>query len=378
MQSAEQATEEQIWRDREGLHWKPDLTRRWSLQAETRQQGLVLVHAHTGRGRVRLSPTDESTCARLLDHFALLADDQAHGYFVVGSDAAAGWFTFGENRLPLARLKTVICPFRTWGPDPEVEMRPPPGMARQVAAITTAGQARLAAACVGVVGLGGGGSDVADQLGHLGIGHLMLCDADVVKEVNLSRQRAAGPSNLGAFKVDVAAAAIRDANPSVTLTLFKERFPDVLSYVAFRSADLIVSCVDGPLARHEVNTFGRRFLVPIVDIGATIRREGERLQAIAGHAARLLPDGACLECEGLTSTALRDKERSGRDVPYFESDDVAGAPQVISVNGVLASLAVTEVMRLVAGLSDDSSSRHWRYEALRGEVYCWRHVWMRT
>jgi hypothetical protein len=57
---------------------------------------------------------------------------------------------------------------------------------------------------------------------------------------------------------------------------------------------------------------------------------------------------------------------------------VAGAPQVISVNGVLASLAVTEVMRLVAGLSDDSSSRHWRYEALRGEVYCWRHVWMRT
>ncbi len=110
-------------------------------------------------------------------------------------------------------------------------------------------------------------------------------------------------------------------------------------------------------------------LIPVIDVGATIRRDGDRLELITGHTARILPDGACLECEGLTTPALRDKERNGRDVPYWEGDDAPGAPQVMSVNGMLASLAVTEVLRLIAGLTEDRQTRHWRYEPLEGDVY---------
>jgi hypothetical protein len=267
---------------------------------------------------------------RMLDHFALHVEQQAHGYVVLGKQAATGWFAVAGDRVPSTSLKTVTCPIRKWGPEPSAIPPAPPAMARQVAAITDLGQARLASASVAIVGIGGGGSDVADQLAHMGTGHLILSDADIVKDVNLSRQRGAGPSNLGASKVQVMAAAIRHANPYVRITVLLERFPDVDSHTLLREADVIVCCVDGAAARNELNKFGRRFLVPLIDIGATIRRDKDQLQSVVGHMARILPDGACMECEGLTTGALRDKERAGRDVPYFEGDGPPGAPQVMS------------------------------------------------
>jgi molybdopterin-synthase adenylyltransferase len=369
VQEAEQAPEEYVWRDGAGLHWKPELTRRWTQRIEESGQGIALLHAHGGKGKVRLSKTDEVTCARMLGHFPRFVPDQAHGYVVVGAAAATGWFTFADEKLAMVTLKTVTCPIRRWNSDPAEVPAAPPTMARQAAAITELGQARMWAATVGIVGIGGGGSNVVDQLSHMGIGHLILCEADVIKDVNLSRQTGAGPSNLGAAKADVSAAAVRHANPEIRLTVIKERFPGPQSYAALRTADVIVTCVDGATARHEVNKFCRRLLIPVIDIGATIRRKDGFLRVIAGHAARLLPDGACMECEELTTPALREKERAGRDVPYFEGVEEAGAPQVMSINGVLASLASTEVLRLIAGLTEDRVSVHLRYEALVGEVY---------
>ena len=244
-------------------------------------------------------------------------------------------------------------------------------MARQVAAISVEGQARMSAATIALVGVGGAGSMVADELAHMGAGTVLICEADIVKDVNLSRQEGAGPSNIGALKADVTAASMRHANPDVRIVVIPERFPGQRSFQILRDSDVIVSCVDGPTARHEINKFARRFLIPLIDVGATIRRDetGHQLQLITGHTARVLPDGACLECEGLTSPALREKERNGREVPYWEGEDAPGAPQIMSVNGVLASLAVTEVLRVVAGLTEDWQTRHWRYEALEGELY---------
>ena len=80
---------------------------------------MVLLHAHAGPGKVNLSPTDERTCARLLNHLDLLPGDQAQGYMFLGVAAAAGWFTFAGSLVPLARLKTVTCPVRIWTLDPE-------------------------------------------------------------------------------------------------------------------------------------------------------------------------------------------------------------------------------------------------------------------
>jgi molybdopterin/thiamine biosynthesis adenylyltransferase len=369
VQAFEIAPEDLIWRDLEGLHWKPELTRRWTHRAEDADQGVVLLHAHGQDGGVSLSETDRRTCRRMLEHFETAIPTQAHGYGVIGRDAIAGCFAWKGERFRWMRMKTVACPVQVWTPRPPAEGRAPMSMARQVAAITEAGQARMRAATVALVGAGGAGSMLANQLAHMGVGSVLICDQDVVKDVNLSRQDGAGPANVGARKAEVTADLMRHASPSIRVQIIPERFPSTLSHIALRLVDVIVSCVDGAHARHEINKFCRRYLIPLVDVGATIRRDGDKLALIAGHTIRVLPDGACLECEGLTTAALRERELAGRDVPYWEGDDAPGAPQVMSVNGVLASLAGTEVLRLIAGLSEDRQTRHFRYEALGGEVY---------
>jgi molybdopterin-synthase adenylyltransferase len=74
----------------------------------------------------------------------------------------------------------------------------------------------LAAAHVGIVGLGGGGSHVAQQLGHVGIGSLTLFDRDRAEASNLNRLIGATRPDVdvGALKVDVAARGIRSVNPA--------------------------------------------------------------------------------------------------------------------------------------------------------------------
>ena len=365
----EVAPEELVRRDVEGLHWEPELTRRWTHRAEDADEGIVLLHAHHNDGVVRLSSTDSRTCRRMLEHFEGAMPHQAHGYGVIGRQTVAGRFAWNGKRYGWVRMKTVVCPVRKWTCLPPAGGAAPGSMARQAAAITEVCQARMSAATIGLIGVGGAGSMAADQLAHMGLGSVVICEQDVVKDVNLSRQEGAGPADVGALKAEVTADVMRHASPTIKVEVIPERFPSVKSHRVMCNVDVIVSCVDGASARHEINKFARRFLIPLVDVGATIRRHDDKLDMIVGHTIRVLPDGACLECEGLTTPALRKRELDGRDVPYWEGDDAPGPPQVMSVNGVLASLAVTEVLRLIAGLSEDRQTRHLRYEALAGEVY---------
>lgn len=365
----EVAPEEFVTRDLEGLHWKPELTRRWTHRAEEGGLGVVLLHAHHNDGVVKLSGMDWRTCRRMLEHFESAIPRQAHGYGVIGREAIAGRFAWKGRRFRWIRMKTVACPVRIWSQRPPERGTGAITMARQAAAIGEAGQARMRAASIALVGVGGAGSMVADQLAHMGVGSVVICEQDVVKEVNLSRQEGAGPANVGALKAEVTADLMRHASPTIDVRVIPDHFPSTRSHRALRTADVIVSCVDSAGARHEINKFSRRYLIPLIDVGATIRRDSEKLDVVVGHTIRVLPDGACLECEGLTSPALRGKELDGRDVPYWEGDDAPGAPQMMSINGVLASLAVTEVLRLIAGLTEDRQTRHFRYEALAGEVY---------
>jgi hypothetical protein len=62
------ATEREVWRDHNGLHWSGELTAALYAQAKETERGLLLVHAHGGRDEVpRLSKTDQLT-AHLIEH----------------------------------------------------------------------------------------------------------------------------------------------------------------------------------------------------------------------------------------------------------------------------------------------------------------------
>ena len=77
----------------------------------------------------------------------------------------------------------------------------------------------LACLTVGLVGLGGGGSHVAQQLAHVGVGHFVVIDDDTIAETNLNRLVGGTLKDVqhAASKIDIAERVIRAINPTATI-----------------------------------------------------------------------------------------------------------------------------------------------------------------
>ncbi len=84
-------------------------------------------------------------------------------------------------------------------------------------AIGVAQQLSLFRGRVAVVGCGGLGGYVIEELARLGVGTIFAIDPDRFEEHNLNRQLLSSPSRLGQAKVESAAARVAEINPTVTL-----------------------------------------------------------------------------------------------------------------------------------------------------------------
>lgn len=129
--------------------------------------------------------------------------------------------------------------------------------------------ARLAAARVAVVGVGGVGSWAAEALARSGVGHLALIDADEVCVSNTNRQLHALASTLGQSKVAVMAGRLRDINPALQVETI-ERFvtPASLAELLDHSFDLVLDACDAFRVKVEMIAWCRRRKLPLVVCGS--------------------------------------------------------------------------------------------------------------
>jgi tRNA threonylcarbamoyladenosine dehydratase len=105
---------------------------------------------------------------------------------------------------------------------------------------------RLSQAHVLVVGVGGVGSAVVEQLVRAGVGRLTLVDADTVQLTNLNRQIPALTSTLGHSKVQVMGQRMKDINPSIELNLIEKYLTedDTEALVTGERYDFVVDAID--------------------------------------------------------------------------------------------------------------------------------------
>jgi molybdopterin-synthase adenylyltransferase len=195
-----------------------------------------------------------------------------------------------------------------------------------------AGQERLQAARVLVLGLGGLGSPVALYLAGAGVGQLVLADGDAVELSNLQRQILFEQDDLGRNKAAAAAAAIGRRNPEVALEVWAQRLDEAALAEVVPRVDLVVDGSDNYPVRYALNRACIAAGVPLVS-AAAVRAEG---QIAVFHPAR---EGGCYRClypEQGASTALSCSE-SG----------VLGP-----VVGVLGSLQALEAIKLLAGYGE--------------------------
>ena len=83
--------------------------------------------------------------------------------------------------------------------------------------VAKAGQDRISAARVALIGLGGLGCPLAQYLAGSGVGELLICDFDTVSESNLARQLLYKPEDVGRRKTDVANEFLEQLNPQIKI-----------------------------------------------------------------------------------------------------------------------------------------------------------------
>lgn len=357
-----------IGHDDRGLRWSADFNVQVLGEAISRRGGVVLIHSHGALGAY-FSVTDSKVAASLMPPFSRLLAS-AVGSVVLGEKGAAARFWVGGEefvqRFGIAMIGETIHTWPTVGlAEHSLERR---RLARQNLAIGGTSDAALRAANVAIVGLCGGGSHVTQQLTHAGVGNLILIDDQPVEDVNRGRMVGSRHDDDGRPKVDVLERLVLAIDPSVVVVKVPARVPAPSSLEAIKHADVVVACVDSFVAREQINSFCRRHLIPLVDIGLTIESKNGQLASAKGQVVVVTPDSSCLRCSPLLSDAVLDAERAGRPPGYDSALDAQADPQVVSMNGVLASEAVNCVLHLLTGYAGTTRTGWWAYDGQVGSL----------
>lgn len=353
------------------LTWSADFNSTMLQKAVDEDATLVLVHSH-GTASPRFSHDDRVKEKPLFASFSRIIGMQPVGTLLLGDGDATGSFWLdGENALEFRRLVVIDDTTQNWH---SAERPPSPLPARQrlnrqSVAISPESDEKMARARVGVIGLSGGGSHVVQQISHQGIGGLIVVDDKIVEVPHLGRLVGAVEADVGVTKkVDLAMRVANGIDSSIDVVRVDSRFPSAAAIAALKEADVIVACVDRFDAREAINAFCRRYLIPLVDVGMSIRSAGERLATADGQVIASIPGHPCLRCFFLTDAVL-DYERKTRPPGYDTTVDAPGDPQVVSMNGVLASEASNTVLDLITGYSGGRrGAKQWQYEGREGNL----------
>ena len=124
---------------------------------------------------------------------------------------------------------------------------------------------KLSECRVAVFGIGGVGGYVVEALARGGVGALDIIDNDTVDITNLNRQIIATRSTIGQYKVDVAAARIRDINPHCLVTTHRVFFlPETAGNFDFENYDYIVDAIDTVSGKLGLIEAAEKTGVPII------------------------------------------------------------------------------------------------------------------
>ena len=227
---------------------------------------------------------------------------------------------------------------------------------------------KLSHLSIGIVGVSGTGSPLTEMLARLGVGELVLVDGDIVKEVNLGRiyNSSMGDVSLKKKKVHVMGDAIRrNELPVNVVEIPTDLFnPEVIQHLA--QCDIIFGCMDSYDGRNALNKLSVYYSIPYFDLGVFLDADGKgSVDQVCGTVHYIQSDGSSLFSRKVyTAEQLRvaDMYRNNPDQyrDQVRSKYIQGIneerPAVISVNTLIASLAVNDFLARIHQFRDDPNN----------------------
>ena len=214
--------------------------------------------------------------------------------------------------------------------------------------IGEAGQKRLAASHVLIVGAGGLGSPAALYLAAAGVGCLTIIDADRVERSNLQRQILHSDHLIGHLKTESAAQRLHALNPEIEIRTVSARLGDDNADRLVAAADLVVDGSDNFPTRYLLNEVCIRHRKPLV-YGAVMQFSGQVAVFDAGDG-----QSPCYRC-------LFPEPPRPEDAPNCAEAGVLGV-----MPGVIGCLQATEALKLLLDLGEPLRSRLLIFDALAG------------
>jgi molybdopterin/thiamine biosynthesis adenylyltransferase len=211
--------------------------------------------------------------------------------------------------------------------------------------ISTAQQRQLFRSEVAVIGAGGLGGYILEQLARLGVGTIVVIDDDIFEENNLNRQLLSSPAKLGRVKVEVAVERLAEVNPAVSVRPVRARFDKQTGPELLAGAACVVDAVDNVTARLALAEVCRELEIPLVH-GA--------IAGWYGQVATLLPGDESLQ------TIYRHWQ-GGKGI-----EAQLGNPSFTPA--VAASLQVAEVCKILLNLGKLLRYRKFSFDLLAMEV----------
>lgn len=320
----------------------------------------IWLHTHPGPHASPLpSKYDEIVDEQLADLFRLRSGSEFYGAVVVARNGGQLCFTghieTDEIRADIDRLWVTGRRFylaRNWLHETD---RLPELFDRNVRAFGGEVQKVLGDLRIAVVGCGGTGSGVIEQLVRLGVRRIYMFDPDTLTNSNLTRVYGSFPQDIGKPKVDVSAAHVNRiaADAEVIAT----QAPITVEAVAklLIEADVIFGCTDDNAGRLVLSRVATYLLTPVIDCGVLLSSDcGGRLDGIYGRVTLLVPGAACLVCRNRIDFQRAAAEMLPSDEHQRLAEEgyapaLAGVePAVVTFTTQVAATAVSELLeRLV-------------------------------
>jgi molybdopterin/thiamine biosynthesis adenylyltransferase len=328
-------------------------------RADTRHLSFVFVHSHP-YGPAGHSPQDDITEPSLFrTAYTRISGQIVHASMVssgLDQPQARIWHPDGSTS-PVEVIRVIGYRFRfirrvrTRHAIPEI-------FDRQVRAFGDEIQQILAALHIGIVGNGGTGSAVAEQLIRLGVGRLSLFEGQTLNASNVTRVYGSRLTDVDRPKVELIERLAKEVGFGTEVTLFPKHITNAETAKAMRDCDVIFGCTDDEWGRSILSKLAIDYYIPVFDMGVKIDSKEGSIVSVQGRVTSLLPGTACLFCRGrITPEGVRaqviescnpeqaEELRRQQYAPELQGN----APAVIAFTSAVGSTAVSELLHRLTG-----------------------------
>ena len=327
----------------------------------------IWLHTHPGNDSTpRPSARDDGVDSELADLFRLRSGSELYGAVILaqasGNHSFTGHIGSTEGRVDIDRIWVTGRRFRFVQNWLHERTSLSETFDRNIRAFGGEIQRVLGELRVAVVGCGGTGSAVIEQLTRLGVRYFSLLDPDTLTASNITRVYGSFPEDIGKPKVDVSAAHVRRIAPSANVTTEPSATTCEATARLLLDVDVIFGCSDDNAGRLVLSRIASYLLTPVIDCGVLISSGyGGQLEGIDGRVSVLVPGAACLVCRERIDLQRAAAEMLSPDEHRLRVDEGYAPgladvdPAVVAFTTQVAAAAVCELLERLIHYGPDPS-----------------------